>query len=76
MKIIINLILLVACTISATAQTFTETIKKEMAFEKAGVENTVLVSNINGDVHVTGYAGNKVLIEVTKKIWAKTVRGW
>jgi DUF4097 and DUF4098 domain-containing protein YvlB len=72
MKIIINLILLIACTISATAQTFTETIKKEMAFEKAGVENTVLVSNINGDVHVTGYAGDKVLIEVTKKIWAKT----
>lgn len=61
-----------ALAYSVTAQTFTETINKELAFEKVGVENTILVANINGDVHVVGYGGTKVIVEVSKKITAKT----
>ncbi len=72
MKTIINLILLMAFANSVTAQTFTETISKELTFEKVGVENTVLVANINGDVHVVGYEGTKVIVEVSKKITAKS----
>jgi DUF4097 and DUF4098 domain-containing protein YvlB len=72
MKTILNSILLMAFAYSVAAQTFTETINKELAFEKVGVKNTVLVANINGDIHVVGYEGTKVIVEVAKKITAKT----
>jgi DUF4097 and DUF4098 domain-containing protein YvlB len=72
MKTILNIILLMAFAYSVTAQTFTETINKELAFEKVGAENTILVANINGDIHVVGYEGTKVIVEVSKKITAKT----
>lgn len=72
MKTIINLILAIMPAQLASAQIFTETIKKEFAFEKTGAENTVLVANINGDIHVVGYEGTKVMVEVEKKITAKT----
>jgi hypothetical protein len=72
MKTIINLILAILSAHLAAAQTFSETIKKEFAIEKTGVENTILVANINGDIHVVGYEGSKVIVEVEKKITAKT----
>ncbi|MFM9837011.1 MAG: DUF4097 family beta strand repeat-containing protein [Cyclobacteriaceae bacterium] len=72
MKTILNIILLMAFAYSVSAQTFTETISEELAFEKVGVENTVFVANINGDIHVIGYEGTKVIVEVSKKITAKT----
>jgi DUF4097 and DUF4098 domain-containing protein YvlB len=71
MKKLIMIILSVMLIKGAIAQTFSEVIKKEIAFEKVGIENTVLVSNINGNIHVQGYDGTKVLLEVTKKITAK-----
>ncbi len=72
MKTILNIILLMVFAYSVTAQTFSETINKELAFAKVGVENTVLVANINGDIHVVGYEGTKVIVEILKKITAKT----
>ena len=72
MKTIIGIILLMTFANLVTAQTFTETISKEITFEKVGVENTVLVANINGDIHVVGYEGTKVIVEVSKKITAKS----
>ena len=72
MKAIINLILTITLTQLAKAQTFKETISKEFPFEKVGVENTIFVANINGDIHVMGYEGAKVIVEVSKKINAKT----
>lgn len=53
------------------AQTHSEKINKEYAFEKAGA-NTVMIANINGDVKVISYEGSKVMVEVTKTIKAKT----
>lgn len=53
------------------AQTFTEKINKELTFEKKG-ENTLIVANINGSVKVTGYEGDKVMIEVIRTIKGKT----
>jgi hypothetical protein len=63
-----------ACLMPATllAQIHTEKITKEFAFEKKGSQNAVLIFNISGDVKVTGYAGDKVLVEVEKIIRAKT----
>ncbi len=54
------------------AQTFTDKITKEYSFEKKGAENALMIANINGDVKVTGYDGDKVIVEVTRTIRAKT----
>jgi hypothetical protein len=54
------------------AQTHTEKLTKEFAFEKPGAGNTLMVSNISGSVKVSGYEGDKVIVEVTKTITAKT----
>src|SRR5688572_28986750 len=53
------------------AQSFSEKITKEIAFEQKSGSNTLIVANINGDIHVTGYSGDKILVEVTKTINAK-----
>jgi hypothetical protein len=54
------------------AQTFTDKITKELSFEKKGADNALMIANINGDVKVTGYEGDKVIVEVTRTIKAKT----
>ena len=54
------------------AQTFTEKITKEISFEKKSADNAVMVANINGHIKVEGYAGDKIILEVTKSIFAKT----
>ena len=54
------------------AQSFSEKITRELAFEKKSPGNILIVSNINGSVHVTGYEGDKILVEVSKEIRAKT----
>ena len=56
----------------AWAQTFTEKITRELAFEKLSAANALMVANINGQVEVVGYDGDKVILEVTKYIYAKT----
>jgi DUF4097 and DUF4098 domain-containing protein YvlB len=53
-------------------QSFSEKITKEFTFEQKSTSNTLIVANINGDIHVTGYNGDKILVEVTKIINAKT----
>jgi hypothetical protein len=64
-------IILIA-SLQLKAQTFTEKITKEFAFEKKGTDNAVYVANINGGVKIEGYAGDKVIVEVNKSIYAKT----
>lgn len=56
----------------AWAQTFTDNITKEIAFEKPSADNALMLSNINGGIKVTGYDGDKIVLEVTKTINAKT----
>ncbi len=56
----------------AQAQTFSEKISKELSFEKRGANNTLMIFNINGEVKVEAYAGEKIIIEVQKKISGKT----
>src|SRR6185295_20051591 len=52
--------------------TSTEKIIRELIFEKKALNNTLMVLNINGDVKVEGYEGDKVMIEVEKTIKGKT----
>jgi DUF4097 and DUF4098 domain-containing protein YvlB len=53
-------------------QQFSEKITKEYTFEKKSPDNAVMVANINGNVNVVGYEGDKILLEVNRSISAKT----
>jgi hypothetical protein len=70
-RIIITVIALLGA-MAGMAQTFSEKITKELSFEKKGVNNTLMIFNINGDVKVEGYDGDKIIVEVEKKINGKT----
>ena len=50
----------------------TEITSKEFTFEKKDVNNTLLIENINGSITVTGYSGDKILVQVTRTVRAKT----
>jgi hypothetical protein len=68
-------IILMICMVThelCVAQTFTDKITKEFSFEKRGSVNALMIANINGDIKVTGYEGDKVILEVTRIIKAKT----
>jgi hypothetical protein len=56
----------------AYAQNFSETISKELTFEKKSPDNALMISNIFGNVTVVGYEGQKILLEVKRSIYAKT----
>ncbi|HEY8936987.1 MAG TPA: hypothetical protein VIM65_17290, partial [Cyclobacteriaceae bacterium] len=66
------LVILASLACAGYAQTFSETIKKEMSFEKKSSDNAVIVANVNGSIHIVGYDGDNVLLEVEKTINAKT----
>jgi len=72
MRAIRVMIVLALAKTVATAQPSAETIRKEFSFEKKIPQNTVIIENINGNVHVSGYDGDKVIVEVEKTINAKT----
>jgi hypothetical protein len=67
-------LLLIGCMIApvAFAQTHSEKIVKELSFEKVSAANALIVSNINGNITVVGYDGDKIQLEATKTIHAKT----
>jgi DUF4097 and DUF4098 domain-containing protein YvlB len=71
MKLTLTIVFLMISTL-LVGQSFSEKITKEFTFEKKGASNTLIVANINGDILVTGYNGDKILVEVTKVINAKT----
>lgn len=54
------------------SQTFTDKIVKEAKFESKSANNTVIIANINGDVKVEGYTGDKVLLEISRTLSGKT----
>lgn len=68
-------LLLTACVIipgALMAQSFSEKINKELQFEKKTPASTLIVLNVDGYVRIEGYAGDKVIVEVNKQIYAKT----
>jgi hypothetical protein len=62
--------LLASC--AATAQTFTEKITRELAFEKPSPANALFIANLFGSVRVEGYDGSTIRVEANKSIDAKT----
>lgn len=68
-------LLLILCAIAPggiLAQSFSEKISKELQFEKKTSASTLIIMNIDGFVRVEGYAGDKVIVEASKQIYAKT----
>lgn len=65
-------ILCVMMPLLSIGQSFNETITKEFQFEKKGKENAVMIMNIDGDIKVEGYNGDKIILEVNKQIYGKT----
>ena len=72
MKSRIGFLVFVMVSVQLNAQTFTEKITREFSLEKKSVDNAVVIANINGNVKVVGYTGDKILVEVTRSISAKT----
>lgn len=66
------LLLIISSGFLAKGQSHTENLKKEFSFTNKNPNNTLMVANMNGFVHVTGYKGDKILIEAEKIIHAKT----
>lgn len=64
--------LLSIISIQASGQTFTDKTTKEFTLEKKSLDNALVVANVNGNVTVVGYEGEKIQVEVTRSINAKT----
>lgn len=50
----------------------TSVINKELTFTTNSPENILVVDNVYGSINVKGYDGTKILVEVTKTIYANT----
>ncbi|RAW01795.1 DUF4097 family beta strand repeat-containing protein [Pseudochryseolinea flava] len=68
----IMIVLLIFISQVCLAQTFQETITKELSFETKNSSNALVVANINGSIKVMGYAGDKIIVVMDKTITAKT----
>lgn len=72
-NIITTGLLLLILTIGYTqTKRHTETVKKEIIFEKSSTDNVFYLANINGNIAVEGYDGKSVQIEMVKTITAKS----
>lgn len=69
-----NKIIFIALLISfsASGQTFTEKISRELSFEKRSADNALVVSNLFGNIQVQSYDGSAIILQATKTINAKT----
>src|SRR6478609_4890696 len=72
MKKIITMMVFLLMVQLTIAQSFSEKITKEFSFEKKTADNALMIANINGNIKVVGYAGDKILLTVEKIISAKT----
>jgi len=72
MKKLISFVVVCLIVGPVFGQIHTEKITKELQFEKKNAGNAVMIFNINGDVKVTGYDGDRIIVEVEKTVRAKT----
>jgi DUF4097 and DUF4098 domain-containing protein YvlB len=71
-KILILVLAGLICSLGLNAQRSDEKISKVLSFEKKSGANAVIVANINGNIKVTGYDGDQVILEVEKTVTGKT----
>lgn len=72
MKSRIGFWVFVMVSVQLNAQTYTEKFTRELSLEKKSPDNAIIIANVNGDVTVVGYTGDKILVEVNKTVTAKT----
>ena len=72
MKTITTLSIMLAGACGLQAQQHTETVKKELQFEKPNASNVLYLANISGHMDVEGYDGNVIQVEAKIKLMAKT----
>ncbi len=65
-------VLVFGVSLQLVAQTHTEKITEEFSFEKKGSHNAFMIANINGDIKVRSTNSDKIEVEITKTISAKT----
>lgn len=67
-------------SLAVIAQKETKTITKELSFPAGSTKNLLVVDNINGSIHLEGYNGNSIMVEVKQTITAKMAeniqKGW
>ncbi|MBL6448142.1 DUF4097 family beta strand repeat protein [Fulvivirga sp. 29W222] len=65
---------ILTCCLAGTlfAQSYSEKILREIAFEQQSIANVLYLANINGSIHVEAYDGQKIIVEAEKKVRAKT----
>ena len=72
MKRITTTLLAMLLAMVLKAQSYSETINKEITFKNNSPANVLHVANLNGGIKVEAYAGDKVLMQIKKKVNAKT----
>lgn len=72
MNIKLCMAFMLGTSVQLMAQTHTEKIVREFAFEKKGAHNALMIANVNGDIKVQSTTGDKITVEITKTISAKT----
>ena len=66
---LITIIAILILPLAASAQDYTQTIKRSAVFENAGAnDNKLSICNIHGSVSVEGYKGEEILITATRQI--------
>lgn len=77
---IIAIVILTLVVCIAFGQTKSEKIQREFSFDVPGKHNLFQVQNLNGNVSVQGYDGEKIVVEVERIVSAKTAnrveKGW
>ncbi len=72
MKTITTLSIMLTAACGLQAQQHTETVNKELQFEKRNASNVLYLANISGHMDVEGYDGNVIQVEAKIKLMAKT----
>ncbi|MEO1053313.1 MAG: hypothetical protein AAFX87_21955 [Bacteroidota bacterium] len=60
--------MLYTVVITACAQQHSNQISRELSFADASAQNLLYLANINGNVSVEGYSGNKVVLEAKRTV--------
>ena len=69
-KLIFSVLAVICLSPVSTGQESRESISRELVFAGPDASNVLMVRNVFGSVHVNGYPGNSVLIDVKKSIRA------
>ncbi|GAB5408461.1 MAG: hypothetical protein BalsKO_08260 [Balneolaceae bacterium] len=70
-KIALTIVALLLTVTSVTAQDYTKKFITALGSNQYTSDTEVVIKNINGDVFVTGYDGDEIIIEGSKELWKK-----